>query len=100
MNDLFSGQITEADFLGAVTTWQGHLATNERLAAQARNNSEEQFALGDVKDAFAEIVIEAQAAHNHIAEQLLKDERIFGVMQRMVAKAVWQKFQQRPNSPP
>jgi type I restriction enzyme R subunit len=40
------------------------------------------------------IVIEAQDAHTHIAEQLLKDERIFGVMQKMVAKMVGQKFQQ------
>ena len=94
MNDLFSGHITESDFLGAVTTWQGHLAANDKLAAQARNNSEEQFAMGDFKDAFTDIVIEAQDAHNHIAEQLLKDERIFGVMQKMVAKMVWQKFQQ------
>ncbi|OSZ71558.1 hypothetical protein [Hydrogenophaga sp. IBVHS1] len=94
MNDLFSGHITEADFLGAVTTWQGHLANDERLAAQARNNSEEQFAMGDFKDAFTDIVIEAQDAHNQIAEQLLKDERIFGAMQRMVAKMVWQGFQQ------
>jgi type I restriction enzyme R subunit len=99
MNDLLSGQITEADFIGAVTTWQGHLATNERLEAQARNNSEEQFAMGDFKEAFAEVVIEAQEAHNQIAEQLLKDERIFGVIQMMVAKMVWQGFQQGPSSP-
>lgn len=49
----------------------------ERYAAQARNNREVQSAMEDFKEAFAEIVIEAQDAHNHIAEQLLKDERIF-----------------------
>lgn len=94
MNDLFSGHITESDFIGAVSTWQGRLATNEKLADQARNNSEEQFAMGDFKDAFTDIVIEAQDAHNNIADQLLKDERIFGVMQKMVAKMVWKQFQQ------
>jgi type I restriction enzyme R subunit len=94
MNDLFSGHITESDFIGAVTTWQGRLATNDKLADQARNNSEEQFAMGDFKDAFTDIVIEAQDAHNNIADQLLKDERIFGVMQKMVAKMVWKGFQQ------
>ena len=52
MNDLFSGHITESDFIGAVTAWEGHLAKSEKLAAQARNNSEEQFAMGDFKDAF------------------------------------------------
>ncbi|MCZ2292588.1 MAG: DEAD/DEAH box helicase family protein [Burkholderiales bacterium] len=93
MNDLFSGDITEADFIGAVTTWRGRLQANETLAEQARSNSEEQFALGDFKDVFTGIVIDAQDAQNHIAEQLLKDERIFAVMQQMLAKMVWQGFQ-------
>lgn len=96
MNDLFSGHITESDFIGAVTAWEGHLTKNEKLEDQARNNSEEQFAMGDFKDAFTDIVIEAQDAHNTIADQLLKDERIFGVMQKMVAKMVWKRFQQGP----
>lgn len=100
MNDLLSGNIGESDFLGAVTTWKGHLLSNETLAEQATNNSEEQFAMGDFKDIFTGIVIDAQDAQNKIAEQLLKDERIFGVMQRTLAKMVWQQFQQdraRPN---
>lgn len=94
MNDLFSGDITEADFIGAVTTWQGRLMASEKLAAQALNNSEEQFAMGDVKDEFTDVVIEAKDAQNHIADQLLKDERIMGIIQKMVAKMVWRKFQQ------
>jgi type I restriction enzyme, R subunit len=94
MNELFAGQITEADFVGVITTWEGHLVKNNKLAAQARNNTQEQFAMGDFKDAFTDIVIEAQDAHNQIAEQLLKDERIFGVMQKMMASMVWQKLQQ------
>ena len=91
---MFAGNIAETDFIGSVTTWSGHLATNDKLAAQARNNNEEQFAMGDFKDAFTDIIIEAQDAHNNIADQLLKDERIFGVMQKMVAKMVRKQFQQ------
>ncbi len=94
MNDLFAGDITESDCLGVVTTWKGRLMTSETLAHQAKNNSEEQFGLGDFKDAFMDVVIDAQDAHNNIADQLLKDERILGVMQKMVAKMVWQGFQQ------
>lgn len=54
-----------------------------------------QFAMGDFKDVLTGIVIDAQDAQNNIADQLLKDERIFGVMQRMLAKMVWQQFQPR-----
>lgn len=93
MNDLFSGDISEAVFIGAVTTWKGHLLANETLAAQAKNNTEEQFELGNFKEAFADIVIYAQDAQNRIADQLLKDDRIFGVMQRILGKMVGQQFQ-------
>ena len=94
MNDLFSGEISESDFVGALTTWKGHLLANETLAEQAKSNTEEQFAMGDFKELLTGIVIDAQDAQNSIADQLLKDERIFGVMQRMLAKMVWQQFQQ------
>jgi len=99
MNDLFSGNISEADFVGALTTWKGHLMANETLAAQAKTNSEEQFAMGDFKEVLTGIVIDAQDAQNTIADQLLKDERVFGVMQRMLAKMVWQQFQQGASRP-
>ena len=71
----------------------GHLLANETLPEQAKNNTEGQFAMGDFKDVLTGIVIDAQDAQNNIADQLLKDERIFGVMQRMPAKTVWQQFQ-------
>ena len=71
--------------------------TSEKLADQAKNNSQEQFAMGDFKDAFMDVVIEAQDSHNNIADQLLKDERILGMMQKMVANMVWKGFQQGLN---
>lgn len=95
MNDLFSGDIAEADFVGALTTWKGHLLANETLAEQARSNSEEQFELGDFKAVFTGIVIDAQDAQNHIADQLLKDDRTFSVMQKMLARMVWQELHLR-----
>ena len=94
MNDLFSGEISEADFLGVVTTWKGHLLADETLAEQAKANTEEQFAMGSFKDAFMDVVIDAQDAQNNIADQMLKDPRIFGVVQGMLAKTLYLQFQQ------
>jgi type I restriction enzyme R subunit len=93
MNDLFSGNLSEADMVGYVTTIKGKLLESETLKEQAANNSEQQFAMGDFKDILTDIVIEGQEAHNNIAAQLLKDERIFAAMQGMLAKMVWQQFQ-------
>jgi type I restriction enzyme R subunit len=94
MNDLFAGDITESDFIGSVTVWTGRLMADEKLADQAKNNSQEQFSMGDFKDAFMDVVIDAQDSHNAIADQLLKDDRVLMVMQKMVAQMVWRGFQQ------
>ena len=98
MNDLFSGNMSEADLVGYVTTIKGKLLEHETLAEQAEHNSEEQFNLGDFKNIMTDIIIEGQEAHNGIADQLLKDERIFAAMQGMLAKMVYQAFSaQRAN---
>ncbi len=89
MNDLFSGDLTEADLVGYVTTIKGKLMESEKLREQAASNSEAQFAMGDFKDVLTDIIIDGQEAHNIIADQLLKDERVFAAMQAMMASAVY-----------
>ena len=84
--------MSEADLVGYVTTIKGKLLEHETLAEQAEHNSEEQFNLGDFKNIMTDIIIEGQEAHNGIADQLLKDERIFAAMQGMLAKIVYQAF--------
>ena len=92
MNDLFAGDLSEADLVGYITTIHGKLMENPKLAEQAANNSENQFEMGDFKDIMTDIVIEGQEAHNKIAGQLLRDEKVFLVMQSMLAKAVYRAF--------
>lgn len=95
LNDLLSGDLTEADMVGYVTTLQGKMMENETLAEQARNNSEEQFGLGDFKNIMTDLIIDGQEAHNNIADQLLKDERIFTAVQGMLAQMVYKAFNAR-----
>jgi type I restriction enzyme R subunit len=94
MNDLFSGNLTEADMVGYVTTIKGKLLENEALAEQAANNSEQQFAMGNFKDILSDIILEGQEAHNTIADQLLKDDRVLASMQGMLASMVFKAFAQ------
>lgn len=95
MNDLLAGGVTDADVVGYVTTLKGKLMENETLVEQAANNTEEQFAMGDFKDSLTDAIIEGQEAHNIIAEQLLKDERIYTVVQGMMAKVVYEGLRRR-----
>jgi len=95
MNDLFSGNLTEGDMVGYVTTITEKLMESEALAEQARNNSEQQFAMGDFKDIMTDAIIDSQDGHNAIAGQLLKDERVFTAMMGMLAKQVYRSFEKR-----
>jgi type I restriction enzyme R subunit len=95
MNDLFSGDLSEADMVGYVTTLSGKLLENETLAQQAKANTEEQFAMGDFRTIMTDLILDSQEAHNSIADQLLKDERVFAAMQGMLAKMVFKAFAAR-----
>mgnify|MGYP003337295318 CR=1 FL=1 len=50
---------------------------------------------GDFKRILTDMVIEGQESHNKIADQLLNDDRVFAVMQGMLAKMVYQAFAQK-----
>ena len=92
MNDLFSGNLSDADMVGYVTTIKGKLMENTELAAQAAANTEAQFAMGTFKEALTDAVIDSQESHNKIAEQMLKDDRIFAAMMTLLAKQVYREF--------
>jgi len=95
MNDLFSGELSEADMVGYVTTIKCKLKLleSEKLEEQVRNNKEEQFALGSFKDIPMDIIIDGQERRNKIADQLLKDERVFATI---LVKMVYQAFTASP----
>ena len=95
MNDLFAGDLSEADMVGYVTTIQGKLLESPALAEQAAHNTEEQFALGDFKAILTDIILDGQEGHNRIADQMLKDERTFTQMQGMLAGLVYKAFRER-----
>lgn len=53
------------------------------------------FALGDFKAILTDIILDGQEGHNRIAEQMLKDERTFTIMQGILARAVYATFRER-----
>ena len=95
MNDPFSGDLSEADMVGYVTTIQGKLLENKTLAAQAENNTKEQFGLGDFESAHMDAILDSQNAHNRIAERLLKDKSAFASFQKLMVDVVYDAFRER-----
>src|SRR3712207_6213787 len=71
MNDLFEGELTEADLL----SYNNHISTkmleNPVLEQQARTNSKEQFAPEDLRDAMMDAVVEELDSYSSIVQQVL-----------------------------
>lgn len=51
--------------------------------------------MGDFKDIMTDAIIDSQDGHNSIADQMLKDERVFTAMMSVLAKQVYEAFAER-----
>ena len=73
MNKVFSGNLSDADFTGYVTTLIGKMVTDATLKEQAKaNDTVDSFAKGDYTKTLERVVIEALESHNEMASQALK----------------------------
>jgi len=94
MNDLFAGDLTDADLLTYARHITGKLLENEALAQQAASNSQEGFALGDFPRVFIDTVIDALDSYQSMAEQVLSREETRQGFERMVLELVYRGFAQ------
>lgn len=99
MNDLFSGNLTEADLLGYATHIRSRLLENERLEEQATHNSLEQFAMGDFDHEFMDAVIDGLDHYKNMAGQVLSNERVKENFKTLVMKWVYDGFTQSKARP-
>ena len=94
MNDLFSGELSEADLVTYARHITGKLLENGVLARQAATNSKEQFALGDFSGAFVETVVEGLDRYQSMAEQVLTSDATRKGFERLVLDLVYRGFEQ------
>ncbi len=76
MNDLFEGELSDADMIGLVTHISERMITNPVLAQQAEHNTKEQFALGDFPKVMMEEVIGGMDSYQSMIAQVLSNERV------------------------
>lgn len=76
MNDLFEGELSEADMIGLVTHISERMIANPTLAQQAQHNSKEQFALGDFPRVMLDEVIGGMDSYQAMIAQVLGNERV------------------------
>ena len=95
MNDLFQGDLTEADFMGYVYHIRDKLLENDVLQNQARHNTREQFALGDFQKEMKKTVATSLESYNSMAGQVFSSERVQKGLADILLKLVYDSFKGR-----
>ena len=75
LNDLFEGELTDADKIAYVQHIVGKMIENKTLAKQAEQNSRDQFGLGDFRGVFMDTVIGGLDNYKSMASQVLGNKR-------------------------
>ena len=94
MNDLFAGELTDADLLTYARHITDKMLESGTLAKQAESNNKEQFALGDFSSVFMDTIIEGLDNYQSMAEQVLTKDQTRKGFERLVLDAVYQGFNQ------
>ena len=90
MNEVFSGNLSDADFRGYATTLIGTLAADETLKEQAlANDTVEAFSNGAYESKLNNAVVSALESHTAMASQALKHEDVFKKLSSILAEEVY-----------
>jgi type I restriction enzyme R subunit len=93
LNDLFSGDLSDADLIGYATHLIGKMTENAGLREQAQaNDTVGQFAKGDYRKALKDSVIDAMQSHQKMAEQALRREDTFDGLAELLVDEVYRRL--------
>ncbi len=95
MNDLFAGELTDADLVTYARHITDKLLENEDLAQQAASSSKEQFALGGFNDAFLQAILDGLDSYQAMANQVLVPGRTHEGFRQLVRNWVYTEFSKR-----
>lgn len=95
MNELFEGDLTEADLLNYAHHIRDKMLEDETLAQQAATNTKEQFALGDFRQVMMDKIIEGLDSYQSMASQVLNEKRIQEGFASILLELVYKAFQQK-----
>ena len=93
MNEVFSGNLSDADFRGYATTLIGKMVTDPTLQEQAQaNNTVQAFANGAYEAKLNLAVVDALESHNAMADQALRHEKVFKGLANLLVEEVYRQL--------
>ncbi|MEN8133108.1 MAG: type I restriction endonuclease subunit R, partial [Pseudomonadota bacterium] len=98
LNQLFEGELTEADLLGYANHIKGKMLENDKLAKQAATNSKEQFALGDFQKILMDNVIDGLDRYQDMASQVMGDDRVQKAFSDIILDVVYEELKQKKSA--
>lgn len=97
MNEVFSGNLSEADFRGYATTLIGKMVADPTLREQAQaNDTVDAFANGAYEGKLNIAVVDALESHNAMADQALRHEKVFKSLAGLLVGEVYRQLRQPP----
>lgn len=101
MNEVFSGNLTEADFRGYATTLISKMVEDSTLREQAQaNDTVEAFGNGAYETKLNYAVVEALENHAAMADQALKNSQVFKGLASLLLEEVYQRLREPPGVVP
>ncbi len=96
MNEVFSGNLSDADFRGYVTTLVGKMVDDPTLQEQAKaNDTVEAFGNGAYETKLNHAVVDALESHSTMADQALRHETVFKGLATLLVDEVYRQLREK-----
>ena len=96
MNEVFSGNLSDADFRGYATTLIGKMVEDSTLQEQAQaNDTAESFSNGAYEQKLTGAVVDALESHSAMADQALKHPRVFKGLASLLLDEVYRQLREK-----
>ncbi len=96
MNEVFSGNLSDADFKGYATTLIGKMVNDPTLKEQAEaNDTVDAFANGAYETKLNNAVVDALENHSAMADQALRHEKVFKGLANLLVEEVYRQLREK-----
>jgi type I restriction enzyme R subunit len=96
MNEVFSGNLSEADFRGYATTLIGKMTADPTLQEQAQaNDTVDAFGNGAYETKLNNAVVDALENHSAMADQALRHETVFKGLANLLVDEVYRQLREK-----
>jgi type I restriction enzyme R subunit len=99
MNEVFSGNLSDADFRGYATTPIGKMVADPTLHEQAlANDTVEAFGNGAYETKLNGAVVDALESHSTMADQALRHPKVFKNLAELLVDEVYRQLRAKPDA--